>query len=81
MGAIKREMNNAKWTWAAIGYMCAWAYVVSLITYNVVGLFFGVPFSIWTIVALAALAGLIYLLVRPNPYEEGAALRRKAAAV
>ena len=49
--------------------------------YNVVGLFFGVPFSIWTVVALAALAGLIYLLVRPNPYEEGAGLRRKAAAV
>jgi ferrous iron transport protein B len=81
MGAIKREMNNAKWTWAAIGYMCAWAYVVSLITYNVVGLFFGVPFTFWTVVAVAALAALVWLIVRPNPYEEGAVLRKKAAAV
>ena len=70
MGAIKREMNNAKWTWAAIGYMCAWAYVVALVTYNVVGLFFGVGFSLWTIVALAALSGVAYLVVRPNPYDD-----------
>ena len=80
MGAIKREMNNAKWTFAAIGYMCAWAYVVSLITYNVIGLFFGVPFTFWTLVAFAALAGLVYLVVRPNPYEAGAKLRKKAMA-
>ncbi len=78
MGAIKREMNNAKWTFAAIGYMCAWAYVVSLITYNVIGLFFGVPFTFWTVVAFAALAGLVYLVVRPNPYEASAKLRKKA---
>ena len=80
MGAIKREMNNARWTFAAIGYMCAWAYVVSFITYNVIGLFFGVPFTFWTIVAFAALAGLVYLVVRPNPYEAGAKLRKKAMA-
>ena len=70
MGAIKREMNNAKWTLAAIGYMCAWAYVVSLITYNVVGLFFGVGFSVWTVVAFIALAGLLFLIIRKNPYKD-----------
>ena len=70
IGAIKREMNNPKWTLGAVGYMCAWAYVIALIVYNLAGLFFGVGFSIWTVVALAALAGLIYLVVRKNPYDE-----------
>ena len=70
IGAIKREMNNAKWTLAAIGYMCAWAYVVSLITYNVVGLFFGIGFSVWTVVAFIALAGLLFLIFRKNPYKK-----------
>jgi ferrous iron transport protein B len=64
MGAIKREMNNAKWTLGAIGYMCLWAYVVALIVYNVIGLAFGVGFSIWTVVGLALLAGVLYLLFR-----------------
>ena len=65
MGAIKREMNNAKWTWAAIGYMCGFAYVVSMIVYQIGGLIAGVaPFSVWTVVAAAALAGLLYLLFR-----------------
>ncbi|MBO5273493.1 MAG: ferrous iron transporter B, partial [Clostridia bacterium] len=67
MGAIKREMNNAKWTWASIGYMCAFAYAISLIVYNIGMLFTGV-FSIWTVFAIAVLAVLIYLLVRPNKY-------------
>ena len=70
IGAIKREMNNAKWTWATIGYMCGWAYVVALIVYNLVGLAFGVGFSIWTVLALAALGAMIYLLVRRNPYDD-----------
>ncbi len=70
IGAIKREMNNPKWTLGAVGYMCAWAYVIALIVYNLAGLFFGVGFSIWTVAALAALAGLIYLVVRKNPYDE-----------
>ena len=77
MGAIKREMNNAKWTFGAIGYMCAWAYVIALIAYNVVGLFFGVGFSVWTVVAFIALAALIYLVVRKNPYDDNH-LRLKA---
>ena len=65
IGAIKREMNNAKWTWFAIGYMTVFAYVTSLIVYQLGGLFTGeAVFSLWTIVALAALAGIIYLLLR-----------------
>jgi len=65
MGAIKREMNNTKWTLAAIGYMCGFAYVVSMIVYQIGGLIAGVaPFSVWTVAALAALAGLIYMLFR-----------------
>jgi ferrous iron transport protein B len=64
IGAIKREMNNGKWTWAAIGYMTGWAYVLSMITYNVIGLFGGVGFGVGTIFGLLLLAGLIYMLVR-----------------
>ena len=65
MGAIKREMNNTKWTLAAIGYMCGFAYVIAMIVYQIGGLIAGVaPFSLWTAVAIAALAALIYLLVR-----------------
>ena len=50
--------------------MCAWAYVVALVTYRVVGLAFGVGFSFWTILGFAALAGVIYLVVRKNPYDQ-----------
>ena len=64
IGAIKREMNNAKWTWAAIGWMTAWAYVLALIVYNVFGLFNGVGFSFWTVVGIVALAAILYGLVR-----------------
>lgn len=70
MGAIKREMNSAKWTWGAIGYMCAFAYAVSLIIYRIGGLFFGIGFSIWTVVAFVVLAGLAYMLFRKNKYNE-----------
>ena len=65
MGAIKREMNNPKWTAATIGYMCGFAYVVSLIVYQIGGLITGeAPLSVFTAVAAAALAGLLYLLLR-----------------
>ena len=65
MGAIKREMNNPKWALAAIGYMCSFAYVVSLIVYQLVGLALGeVAFGAGTIAAILALAAIIYLLVR-----------------
>ncbi len=64
IGAIKREMNNRKWTWAAIGWMTAWAYLLALIVYNVFGLFGGVGFGIWTVLGIVALAAIIYGLVR-----------------
>ena len=64
MGAIKREMNNTKWTFAAIGYMCLWAYVVALIAYQLGAVFTGGSFGIGTIIAIALVAGLVYLLVR-----------------
>lgn len=69
MGAIKREMNNWKWTAAAIGYMCVLAYSVSLIVYQL-GIFFteGI-FSFWTVAAVIVLAIIIYLLFRKNKYE------------
>ncbi len=65
MGAIKREMNNWKWTTFAIGYMCVFAYVISMITYQIGGLFTGeAVFSVFTVIAIALLAGLLYLLFR-----------------
>ncbi len=70
MGAIKREMNNAKWTWFAIGYQCVFAYIVALIIYQLGLLFTGAGFSLATVAALALLAAMIYLLVRRNPYDE-----------
>ena len=70
MGAIKREMNNPKWTAFAIGYMCVFAYAVSLMVYQIGGLINGeVPFGIGTIAALIVLAGMIWMLVRKNPYD------------
>lgn len=68
MGAIRREMNNARWTLFTIGYMCVFAYAISLIVYNIGMLANGV-FTIWTIFAIAALVALLYLMLRPNKYE------------
>lgn len=64
IGAIKREMNNGKWTAFAITYQCVFAYVISLIIYRI-GLLFAGVFSFWTVVALALIVLLIYLLARP----------------
>ena len=75
MGAIKREMNNAKWTLAAIGYMCLWAYVVALIVYQLGSFFAGGGFGLGTAAGLAALAAVLYLLFRPAPKLEDAAAR------
>lgn len=69
MGAIKREMNSGKWTLAAIGYLCVFAYSVSLIIYQLGLLFTGGGFTIFTAVAVLLLATLVYLLLRRNPYE------------
>ena len=70
MGAIKREMNNAKWTAFAIGYMCVFAYAVSLIVYQLGTLLTGGGFGIGTVAAIIALAALLYLLFRKNKYDE-----------
>ena len=66
MGAIKREMNNAKWFWFAIGYQCGLAYLVGLCIFQIGGLFTGAAtFGFWTIVAIAIIIGFIYMLFRP----------------
>ena len=70
IGAMKREMNSPKWTWFAIGYQCGFAYVVSLIIYQLGLLFQGSCNVIGLIAALILLAGVIYLVVRKNPYEK-----------
>ena len=76
MGAIKREMNSAKWTWFAIGYECVFAYVVALITYQLGCLFSGNTNVAGLIVAVILLAAMLYLLFRPDPNVK----RAKAAA-
>ncbi len=71
MGAIKREMNNRKWTIGAIAYMCGFAYVISMIVFQLFGLITGeATFGIFTIVAIVLLVGLLYLLFRPAPKVE-----------
>ena len=71
MGAIKREMNNAKWFWFAIGYQCGLAYLVSLCIFQIGGLFTGAAtFGFWTIVAVAIIIGYIYMLFRPYKESE-----------
>ena len=81
MGAIRREMNNTKWTLGAIGYMCGFAYVVSMIVYQLGGLITGeAVFSLWTVAAVAALVGILYLLFRKGRQEEHALRHLTAAA-
>lgn len=69
IGAIKREMNSAKWTWFALGYQTILAYVVSLCVYQFGRLFTGAKFSAWLIVACVIVACFIFLLFRPNKNE------------
>ena len=70
MGAIKREMNNGKWTAIAIGYMCLLAYCAALVVYQIGGLITGeIGFNLFTVVAAAIVALVLYLLFRPNKYE------------
>lgn len=73
MGAIKREMNNVKWFWFAIGYQTVLAYIVSLCVFQIGSLFAGGSFGIGTVAALLLIIGFIYLLVRP--YKESKTLR------
>ena len=79
IGAIKREMNSAKWTWFAIGYQCGFAYVVALMINQFGNLFTGNGNVFGVIVSVAALAGIIYMLVRP--YHEATRLTTKEAKV
>ena len=66
MGAIRREMNSGKWTFFAIGYMCAFAYAVCLIVYQLGSLLSGAAFGPGSIAALLVLAFLLYMLLRPS---------------
>lgn len=75
IGAIRREMNSAKWTWFAIGYQCGFAYAVSLMIYQFGSLFTGNVNVIGAIFALLILVGMIVQLVRP--YKESGRLNRK----
>lgn len=66
MGAIKREMNNAKWTFFALGYQTVFAYAAALCIYQIGNLFFGGSFGVGTVAALVVLAVILYLLARPQ---------------
>ena len=79
MGAIRREMNSARWTLGAIGYMCGFAYAVSLIVFQIGGLFTGeAAFGPGTIAAAVLLAGILYLLLRKG--DQGRACRLTSVA-
>jgi ferrous iron transport protein B len=76
MGAIKREMNNTKWFFAAIGYQCGIAWVVSLWIYQFAGLAVGeVSFNAFTVLAIATFIAFLWLLFRPNKWQGKAAVR------
>jgi len=74
IGAIKREMNSAKWTWFAIGYQCAFAYFVALSVYQI-GMLISGTVTVWTVVAFLLIIGFAYLLFRP--YKESSRLEIK----
>ena len=65
IGAIKREMNNAKWTWFAIGYQCVFAYIVSFVIYQIGSFFTGSGNLLGGVIALLLTALIVFLLVRP----------------
>ncbi len=73
IGAIRREMNNTKWFWFAIGYQTIFAYFVSFCIYQIGGLFTGLGFGFGTVVAILLLIGFLYLLFRP--YKESNTLK------
>lgn len=70
MGAIKREMNDWRWTASAIGYLTGFAYVISLVVYQLGLLVTGGSFTVWTAISLAVLGALLFLLFRKNPYKK-----------
>lgn len=77
IGAIKREMNSAKWTWFAIGYQCAFAYAVALMVYQFASAATGSLHPVGLVAALLVLAGILFLLLRP--YRESTRLTQPAA--
>ena len=79
IGAMKREMNNAKWTWFAIGYQCCFAYAISLIVYQLGCLFTGHGNVLGIIVAVLLIGFICYMLFRP--YKEAEHLSTKAKAL
>ena len=70
MGAIKREMNSARWTWFAIGYQCVFAYAISLIVYQLGTVFGGGGFNVGTVIAILLVLFIVYMLFRKNKYNE-----------
>ena len=78
MGAIKREMNNTKWFWFAIGYQCLLAYLVSLCIFQFGTLFTGGGFGIGTVAAIVILIGFLYMLFRP--YKESTSINTKTVS-
>ncbi len=74
IGAIKREMNSAKWTWFAIGYQCVFAYAISLMIYQIGSVFTGNLNVIGLIASIAVLAGMLYMLFKP--YKESTKLTK-----
>ena len=69
IGAIRREMNNAKWTWFAIGYQCGFAYVIALIVNQIGAMFMGNGNIFGLIVAILLIAAIVYMLFRKNKYD------------
>ncbi len=80
MGAIKREMNNARWTWFAIGYLCVFAYTISLIVFQIGSFVNGGEFTVLTAAAIILLTALIYLLFRSPAKVKAETLSQTAAA-
>jgi ferrous iron transport protein B len=66
IGAIRREMNNTRWFWTAIGYQCGFAYIVALCVYQLGTLFSGAGFAIGTVVAIVFVAAFLWLLFKPQ---------------
>ena len=75
IGAIKREMNSAKWTWFAIGYQCVFAYAVSLMIYQIGSALTGSLNIVGLIAAIAVLVFMLYMLLKP--YKESTKLTKK----
>lgn len=80
MGAIKREMNNIRWFWFAIGYQCGFAYIIALIIYQFGMLFAGTPIVPGSIAAVILLLGLLYLLFRPADRNNSSLFEGRKAA-